>query len=300
MNELPPEQVHDNQFSKDWRILDFSSSAAALRSFVNNPDSETLQRIGEETGNADYLREVRDRQAEETAQRFKQACPAYLPTAANYEIMIETLAWNALKPADQEGTIEEQVALLTDLGYFTVPNLVATFNALNQQGYLDVPAGTARELSTSERLRVSRLAQAGRPEAAIGQYLGFALNGEEPDISIVHDPAYSDLCAAAVYYVFSEITHDYVPSAEREQYLNRHCAGRPVTLALLQSAWTECQANELRHQRDEIISDYLPQEQPLSPRELDEMSDAEVDHLYHGSLRAYADSFQRRLPGVLA
>lgn len=84
--------------------------------------------------------------------------------------------------------------------------------------------------------------------------------------------------------------------------MNRHCAGRPVTLALPQSAWTACQQNEKRHERGELINEYIPQQdaQPLSPRELDQMSDAEVDRLYHGSLRAYADSSQRRLPGVLA
>jgi hypothetical protein len=46
-------------------------------------------------------------------------------------------------------------------------------------------------------------------------------------------------------------SYDYVPTPEREAYLERHCAGRPITLPLLQSAWSACQANEKRHERGE-------------------------------------------------
>jgi len=301
LNELPPEQVHDNRFAKDWRDTALSSSANALRNFVTDPDSETLQRIGEETGNPEYLREVRDRKAEAVAQQFKAQCPGYLMTDDNFEMMVETLSFNALKPADQEKSIREQVEILTDAGYWTVGKLTATFRALEREGLLDVPLGTARELSTAERLRVSRLAQSGRADQAIGEYLKYALDGEEPTLDIVNDPAYSDLCADAVYYVFSQITLDYIPTAEREAYMNRHVAGRPVTLALLQSAWTSCQANEASYTRQEILNQVPREEaQPHSPGALDSLSDSEVDRLYHGSLRAYADSFHRRAPGIIA
>jgi hypothetical protein len=301
LNELPPEQVHDNRFSKDWRDTALSSSATALREFVSSPDNETLQRIGQETGNSEYLREVRDRKAEDIAQRFKQQCPGYLPTADNYSVMIETLAFNALKPADQEGSIEEQVALLTDLGYFTVPNLIATFNALSAEGLLDVPLGSTRELSTAERLRVTRMAQSGRADAAIGEYLRCSLDGEEPSMKLLDDPDYRQACDQAVWFVFENITNDYVPSAEREAYIQRHCAGRPITLALLQSAWSACQVNEQRHHRGELLDQYQRPEDahPPSERELNSLSDAEVDRLYHGALKEYVNSF-RHGTGVLA
>lgn len=58
---------------------------------------------------------MRQRKGESVAANFKRACPDYIPTRANYEAVVETLAFNALSAADQEGTIDEQVAALIDL-----------------------------------------------------------------------------------------------------------------------------------------------------------------------------------------
>jgi hypothetical protein len=165
---------------------------------------------------------------------------------------------------------------------------------------LEVPMGSTRNLSSAERLRVTRLAQSGRVDAAIGEYLKCALDGEEPGMELLDDPVYREVCDDAVWYVFADITNDYVPTPEREAYIQRHCAGRPITLALLQSAWKACQVNEQRHQRGELLDQYQrPQDAPTTPANLDALSDDAVDDLYHRSLRAYADSF-RRAPGVLA
>jgi hypothetical protein len=78
--------------------------------------------------------------------------------------------------------------------------------------------------------------------------------------------------------------------------MQRHCAGRPVTLALLQSAWAACQRHEANYARKEIISRVRPETQPPTERELDALQDNEIDALYDSSLRALADSYRR--PGV--
>ena len=133
----------------------------------------------------------------------------------------------------------------------------------------------------------------------IGEFLKYSLDGEEPTLDILTDPSYRQACDDAVYFVFSQITLDYIPTPEREAYMNRHVAGRPVTLALLQSAWTSCLANEQRHQRGELIDQYLPQQEaPLSPQQLDALSDDQVDRLYKDSIRAYVKSI--KAPGMLA
>ena len=93
LNELPPPQSHDTRFSKDWRDTPLTASANALRAFVSAPDTESLQKVGEELNNAEYLSEVRDRQGESVCGRFKAANPDYLPTDANYRAIVETLAF---------------------------------------------------------------------------------------------------------------------------------------------------------------------------------------------------------------
>ena len=301
LNELPPERSRDDgRFARDWRDTALSASASALRKFVADPDVEALERVGAETGHEDYRAEVRDRREETTAAAFKRACPSYLPTTRNYELIAQTLSFNALSDSQQEGTIEEQVAALIDGGHWTVTNLTACYSALNAEGLLDVAAGSARNLSTAERLKVTRLAQAWHVDQAIGEYLRCALDNEEVTLDMVNDPDHRQVCDEAVWNVFADITYDYVPTPEREAYLLRHCAGRPITLPLLQSAWSACRANEQRHQRGELLNSCQNPQAPETPTNLDALSDDAVTDLYHRSLKTYADQFRRGGPGVLA
>jgi hypothetical protein len=232
------------------------------------------------------------------ATQFKQACPGYVPTQQNFESITQTLAFNTLSPSQQSGTIDEIVADLIDGGYWTVTNLKACFDALTREGVLDVPAGSTRNLSSSERLKVTRLAQGGQVDAAIGRYICAALDGEEPTMEMVSDPTYRPVCDAAVWAVFKDITNDFVPTAEREAYIKRHVAGRPVTIELLQSAWAACQRAEQSYARQEVLAQAQgPESRPVSARELEGLSDEEVDSLYHRSLRQYAQAVR---PGVVA
>jgi hypothetical protein len=300
LNELPQAQSHDNRFAKDWRDTALSASATALREFVSNPDVESLQRAGAETGNTGFIDEVRERKGESVATAFRRQCPDYLPTDANYDLMVDTLAFNALPASQQEGETNEIVADLIDGGFWTIANLHLCFLALQAEGLLEIAMGSTRALSTAERLRVTRLAQSGRVDAAIGEFLRCSLDGEEPDMDMLNDPAYLDACNAAVYSVFTDTQLDYSTTPEREAYLMRYAGTRPLTLALLQAAWEACQTNEQRHQRGELLDQYQRPDdtQPPSIKEIDALSDAEVDRLYHDSLRAYVKSI--RTPGVLA
>jgi len=285
----PPAETHDERFAKQWNDTGLSRDAAALRQFIEAPDDSALERAGQETGDPTFRDEVRERKRDLIAQQFKAACPAYIPTQHNSRVLTSTLSFNALPLSQQDGDIEDQVAALIDGGHWTVPNLVACFNALTQEGQLDVPVGQARNLSERERLRVSRLAQAGRTDEAIGEFVRCSLDGEEPTLEMIHDPNYRAVCDDAVLTVFEEITLDCVLTQERQRYLLRHCGNRLLTLALLQQAWRACQANEQRHERGELLGQY----QSPRAKQIDAMDDVAVDRLYHESLRAYANSVRQ-------
>jgi hypothetical protein len=66
----PPPESHDDRFARDWRDAGLSRDASALRKFVEDPDTESLERVGGEIGSTDYLAEVRDRKAEIVANAF--------------------------------------------------------------------------------------------------------------------------------------------------------------------------------------------------------------------------------------
>jgi hypothetical protein len=171
----PATSRDDGRFGKDWRDTALSASASALRKFVSDSDADALERVGDEIGHEGFRDEVRQRRGETIAGQFKKRRPGYLETDANYKSMVTTLSFNCLSSSQQNGTVEDQVADLIDLGFWTPDNLVAVYDALNAEGILQVPAGSARNLSTAERLKVTRLAQAGHVDQAIGEYLRCAL-----------------------------------------------------------------------------------------------------------------------------
>jgi hypothetical protein len=182
-----------------------------------------------------------------------------------------------------------------------VPNLAACFNELTQEGLLDVQAGQPRNLSERERLRVARMAQAGRADEAVGEFLRCSLDGDEPTMELVNNPSYRNLCNDAVLSVFENAQLDYVATPERQRFLLRYAGNRPLTLALLQQAWRACQANEQRHERNELMvfMRSCSKTKPPTVKEIDALADDEVDRLYQDSLRAYANSV-RQPPGLIA
>ena len=283
----PAPEVHDNRWAKDWRDTALSASAAELRKFVLDPDTETLERVGNEIGHEGLRDEVQQRKGESIAAAFKRANPAYLATDNNYRLIATTLAFNALPASQQEGELDEIVADLIDARFWSVTNPTSTYRALDAEGLLDVPVGTARNLSDKERLHVTRLAQVGRTEDAVSQYLQYALDGEEPGVEILNDPNYRQCCDDAVFTVFEAYQSDYAPTPERERYLLRYAAGRPLTLTLLTQAWRACQQNEQRHERSELLTGCQRPEDtpPPSAKELDALDNAAVDRLYHDSLK---------------
>ena len=186
---------------------------------------------------------------------------------------------------------------MIERGFWTKDRLKGAYEALRDGGYLDVPEGSTRALTSSERLHVSRLAENGRVDEALAEYLHCTLDGEYVTPDMVNDPDYLGVCNEAVYSVFTDTQFDYSPTPEREDYLSRYAGTRPLTLELLRQAWRSCQQNEQLHERSELLSPLREQDQPPTERELNELNDDEISRLYRSSLREYVKSIKG--PGVL-
>lgn len=297
----PVEPKDSGSFAREYGDTALRRSASDLRSFLSDPDVEALERVGTETGNPAFLADVNDRRAERVVLEFKLRNPGYLPTPDNYSAMIQTLAYNSnLSAAEQAGDENDVADRLMAEGYFTVANLEAVYQALNREGLLDHAAGEPRNLSERERLRVARLAQAGRVDEAISEFLRASLDGDEPTLELLHDPRYRDLCNSAAWFVWETITEDYVPTQSREAFIRRHCGTRPITIPLLNTAWVELKKREASYARSEILGQVTrPQEpQPVTEKQIDGLTDAEVDKLYHSTLHEFARSVTRG-PGMI-
>jgi len=103
----------------------------------------------------------------------------------------------------------------------------------------------------------------------------------------------------AVCFCWENYRKDYSPTADRRRFLHEYCAGRFITVALLDAAWEQCKQAE----RDATRSGLFNQigngtAETESPAEsLERLDDASIDNLYHRTLREYAKS--AKLSGVL-
>jgi hypothetical protein len=284
---LAPEPQPDRdegRFAQPWESAPYARSAQALRAFVANPDEEAMA----ETGNPAFGVDVRDRRAERIIEQFKAARPDYVMTDDNTETMVLTMAENFLPASEREGSTDELIDAMMRHQTWTATNLCVVYDELNSQGYLDVETGKPRNLSDSERLRVSRLAQSGNLEAALGLYLASALPDVEPSIELASDPDYRETCDQAVMDVWISARPDYVYSAERDYFLRRHAGSRPLTIPLLDSGWVALKAHEARRGRQELVNNLRSRAEPVTERGIDELGDSQLDELYHAALRERA------------
>lgn len=294
----PPQEKPD-PFANDLECGVPRTSMTSLRGFVDNPDIESLQRVAEESGNKNLLSEIRDEKAAAVVRQFKAQNPDYVEDDENRDNLVDVLAHNLLP--NQDGDVDELMEELVAKDYWTCQNLTSAWRALKGQGLAILPRGTARELTQAELLHVVRIAQQGGLIDAIGQFLKYALDDEDPSMNIVHDPAYRGVCDRAVLYVFEVSQTDYSPTPERREYFRRFAAGRPLTISLLQSAWASCQRHEEANARQSMLGSFQrPRtDEPVTQQGLDDLSDDAIEALYRGTRREIARS-SRRGAGVLA
>jgi hypothetical protein len=103
----PVPETHDSKFAREWSDTGLNRSAADLRAFIEDPNLESLARVGSETGIPDYIDEVRDRKGELEAIKFKRLRPDYLQTARNYRSSVEVRGFNHLTAHQQYGSSQE-------------------------------------------------------------------------------------------------------------------------------------------------------------------------------------------------
>jgi hypothetical protein len=84
------------------------------------------------------------------------------------------------------------------------------------------------------------------------------------------------------------------PTKERKRFIESYIAGRIPTAALLDEARRACQEEEKDVVRASILrqSSEAEETRPATP-DLDSLSDNEIDHLYHGTLRKIVSDSRR-------
>jgi len=101
--------------------------------------------------------------------------------------------------------------------------------------------------------------------------LKFTLSENQLDAAILSDAAYRNACDAAVFFVFECGENDYSSLPSRRQFLRNYAGGRPLSLALLRSAWAACKQHEAAAERG-LLFDRSANEPAVSEKGLDSLA----------------------------
>lgn len=243
-----------------------------LKQFVENATLEDYQEVAQRVRDPELLKriseEVKDREEEKAALEFLKRRPEYEATDWNFTQLRRYLHENELA--------------------FTVDNLEVAFDELLKDGWISTPPGEPKELSEWEQMRVARMAQSGSLAEAVVSYLKFALPGLE-DWQIQNatsDPKYRELCDGCTFFVFSHATNDFKNTEENFEFLMDFADGRPLTVGLLQEAWSARKRDAILHTED-LTS------QPEAP-DLDSLPAEEQERLYHAAVQERARQMKQQ------
>ena len=274
-----------------------------LKELLANPPREVMEEIAKETGNPELVFELAQERAEEVAHEFRRLNPGYMKCDYNWRSVVETMAHNLLGEDDLEA--EDAQDLLISSGHWTLENLTAAYKVLDRAGALEYPANHSRPLKETQRLRAAQLSANGDVLGGVVEYIKGRISEEagyevaftlEDPLAFTSDPKMRPILEEACYFAWENYRQDFSPTPERYRFIRDYCAGRFVTVALLDAAWEECKRvekdatrsalfNPIGNETEETIED--------SSASLDRMDDAGIADLYHRTLRQYAQNVKR-------
>lgn len=310
LNNPPAEDKFELEDTHGFNRVDGTGLAGInqLKELLANPPSEVLEELAKETNNPDLISELAHDRAEEVAHEFRRRNPGYLKCDANWRSMMETLAHNFLGEDDLDA--EDAQDLLINGGFFTLDNLNAVFRALDRAGILEYPPNHSRPLKEAQRLRAAQLAANGDVLGAIVEYVKGRISEEagyevaftlEDPFDFTTDPQMRPILEEACFYCWENYRKDYSPTADRRRFLRDYCAGRFLTVGLLDAAFDECKSVEKDATRSALFNQVGNDTEETiegSSLTLDRMDDAGINDLYHRTLREYARNVRRQC-GVL-
>jgi hypothetical protein len=310
LNNPPAEDKFELQDRYGLNRVDESGLAGInqLKELLANPPRDVVEEIAKETQHPELMSELANERAEDVANEFRRRNPGYLKCDANWRSIVETLAHNCLGEDDLEA--EEAQDLLIANGQWTLQNLTAAYKSLDRVGALEYPPNHARPLKATQRLRAEQLAANGDVLGGIVEYVKGRISEEagyevaftlEDPLAFTTDPEMRPILEEACLFCWEAYRKDYSPSPDRRAFLHDYCAGRFVTVALLDAAWEECKLTEKDSMRSALFSQVNNEieETIQAPSvSLDRLDDAGIDDLYHRTLREYARTVKRQ-SGVL-
>ncbi len=272
--------------------------SSGLKEFLANPDSDSLAEVGKR--DPKLRQKLEEEHAEAVANAFRAKRPDYFRSADNYTALVQHLAVKHLRKdylSDSEAVRE-----LTAAQVWTVENLESAFHTLTQRGELEVRPGQIKQLTKEEADEVVAAIHSEGPETAVIQYIIYALGGKMPEYESPREflAQNAELASRAAEFVWLNSRPNACDSAEWRAYKEQRLAGkRLVTVRMLDEIWKQFEKEQARS----ALFREVPADRESEPPQpsLDELSDADVERLMSGTLKAHAQQVkQRRGGGILS
>jgi len=138
----------------------------------------------------------------------------------------------------------------------------------------------------------------GRISEEAGYEVAFTL--ADP-LAFTTDPRMRPILEEACWFCWQAYRKDYSPTTARRRFLREYCAGRFVTVALLDAGWEACKQAEKDATRSALFTQVGHETEETiegQSASLDRLDDAGISDLYHRTLREYARTVKRQ-SGVL-
>jgi hypothetical protein len=274
-----------------------------LKELLANPPREVMEEIANETHNPALISQLAEERATAVAREFRRRTPGYLRCDANWRSIVETLAHNFLGEDGLDA--EDAEELLVSGGFWTVANLEAAYKALDRVGALEYPSNHSRPLKESQRLRAAQLAANGDVLGGIVEYVKGRISEEagyevaftlDDPLAFTTDPEKRPILEEACLFCWENYRRDYSPTPDRRRFLREYCAGRFMTVALLDAAWEACKQAEKDGARSALFNESENESSSATndPLVFDRLDDAGIADLYHRTLREYARTAKRQ------
>lgn len=287
---LPEESFYDEKYS----MPDMSGTGLAakqLHAFLDNPDAESLEIAAEQTGNPDLVAHVNEERAARVAEQFIRKHPEYYGTDENFELLAAQIA----EDAGMLGEID--LTKLYASGFFTLEWLEKAYRKLTREGQLEQAPGTLRELSPAQVQYCQYLCSRKDTPAAIVHYVWYrlhpspeakdiseSLGGADEAYALIKDPQYKPLLTEACWFVFEQITPDYLETKERREFIEKYTRNKFVTVPLLVKAWDIRKAWEQGEAKHSLLFGRNNEPESSEDFNFDSMSDEKINSLRNRTL----------------
>jgi hypothetical protein len=283
LQPLPPEDNALEDRHGFSRVI--TTGTNGLKAFIENPDSESLNRLAAETGDGELADKLKEDREEQEAIKFVQSHPNYYrdEDGDNYEKLRSWLEERNLP--------------------FTAENLDIAFKTLCRLGEMKMSPGTPKALSQREQLHIISLAQNGQLADAIRQYLTYALPDAEENwtdsTDFLSDPATLNVRNRAVEFTWFH-SRAIENSPDWAAFQKRYVRHRPIrTIADLDNAYAKFLEEQKSQFRNRLLTgDATLANASTQQQDIEDLDDEAVADLYRRTAREHARSAPRQA-GVL-